>query len=67
MDKLPVGAVAYVLVPTAIREDEYVRVHFPVDITAEEAERVARVIKAYVIEPDRTPNPLSNKGDTHAK
>lgn len=42
-----VGRPEYVLVPVAIREDAVVRVHFPPDITPEEAAKVARVIQAY--------------------
>lgn len=42
----------YIVVPIAIRDYEHVRIHFPVDITPEEAEKVARVIKAYAV-PDQ--------------
>jgi hypothetical protein len=42
----------YLVVPIAIREDDVVRLHFPSDITPEEAEKVARVIRAYAVEGD---------------
>lgn len=45
----------YIVVPIAIREDEVVRIHFPADITTEEAEKVARVIRAYA-EPKDSPH-----------
>ena len=41
------SAAQYIVVPVAIRENDTVRLHFPSDITAEEAEKVARVIRAY--------------------
>jgi hypothetical protein len=41
----------YIIVPIAIRERETVRIHFPADITADEAEKVARVIRAYALPP----------------
>lgn len=41
----------YILVPIAIRDGEQVRIHFPADITPAEAERLARVIRAYAVEP----------------
>jgi hypothetical protein len=42
----------YILVPIAIREEDMVRIHFPADITPAEAERVARVIRAYASDPE---------------
>jgi hypothetical protein len=59
----------YLVVPIAIREDDVVRLHFPSDITPEEAEKVARVIRAYAVEGDSpaerpaeqaSPNPSPN-------
>lgn len=44
-----VGRPDYVLVPVAIRGDDVVRLHFPPDITPEEAAKVARVIQAYAV------------------
>jgi hypothetical protein len=35
------------VVPIALREDFVARVHIPDDLTAVEAEKIARVVKAY--------------------
>ena len=45
------------LVPIALREDgTAARMHFPADITREEAEKIARVILAYA-------SPIAERGE----
>lgn len=42
------------LVPVAIRDGLEARLHFPADITPDEAAKIARVIVAYADEPKAT-------------
>lgn len=38
------------VIPIPLREDFVARVHIPVDLTSEEASKIARVVLAYAVE-----------------
>jgi len=53
----------WIVVPIAIRDGETVRMHFPADLTPAEAEKVARVIRAYAVETTGHPAQAEGGGD----